>query len=46
MKITRVQTIAVNAETRHRVFVKVITDQQGLCAWGEDAAVRLHFARR
>lgn len=35
MKITAVKTLVVNAEMRNWVFVKVETDQDGLCGWGE-----------
>lgn len=35
MKITGVKTLAVNAEMRNWVFVKVETDQPGLYGWGE-----------
>ncbi len=35
MKITDVRTLVVNAEMRNWVFVKVETDQDGLCGWGE-----------
>ena len=35
MKITEVQTTVVNAEMRNWVFVKVVTDQDGLFGWGE-----------
>ena len=34
MKITMIKTIAVNAEMRNWVFVKVVTDE-GLVGWGE-----------
>ncbi len=35
MKIKDVQTVVVNADMRNWVFVKVITDQDGLYGWGE-----------
>lgn len=35
MKITAVKTIVVNAEMRNWVFVKLETNQDGLCGWGE-----------
>ncbi len=35
MKITAIKTLAVNAEMRNWVFVKVETDQAGLVGWGE-----------
>ena len=35
MKITDVQTVVVNAEMRNWIFVKVVTDQDGLHGWGE-----------
>jgi galactonate dehydratase len=35
MKITRISTLVVNARMRNWVFVKVETDQPGLCGWGE-----------
>ena len=35
IKITDVQTIVVNAEMRNWIFVKVVTDQDGLYGWGE-----------
>jgi galactonate dehydratase len=35
IKITGVRTIVVNAEMRNWVFVKVMTDQDGLYGWGE-----------
>ena len=35
MKITDVRTLVVHAEMRNWVFVKVETDQDGLCGWGE-----------
>jgi galactonate dehydratase len=35
MKITNVRTLVVHAEMRNWVFVKVETDQDGLCGWGE-----------
>ena len=35
MKITAIRTLVVNAEMRNWVFVKVETDQPGLCGWGE-----------
>ncbi|HYM09087.1 MAG TPA: galactonate dehydratase, partial [Bryobacterales bacterium] len=35
MKITRVKTVVVNAQLRNWVFVKLETDQPGLCGWGE-----------
>jgi galactonate dehydratase len=35
IKITGVRTIVVNAEMRNWIFVKVLTDQDGLYGWGE-----------
>ena len=35
MRITDVKTIAVNAQLRNWVFVKVETDVAGLAGWGE-----------
>ncbi len=35
IKITDVQTLVVNAEMRNWIFVKVLTDQDGLYGWGE-----------
>lgn len=35
MKIVDVQTLVVNAEMRNWIFVKVVTDQDGLFGWGE-----------
>jgi galactonate dehydratase len=35
MKITDVRALVVHAEMRNWVFVKVETDQNGLCGWGE-----------
>lgn len=35
MKITGVQTFVCNARMRNWVFVKVLTDQDGLYGWGE-----------
>jgi galactonate dehydratase len=35
IRITDVQTLVVNAEMRNWIFVKVITDQDGLYGWGE-----------
>ncbi|MBV9559660.1 MAG: D-galactonate dehydratase [Bradyrhizobium sp.] len=35
MKITAVKTLVVNAEMRNWIFVKVLTDQDGLYGWGE-----------
>ncbi|MGW9332863.1 galactonate dehydratase [Bosea sp. NPDC055594] len=35
MKITDITTLVVNAEMRNWVFVKVVTDQDGLYGWGE-----------
>ncbi|MBN8997309.1 MAG: galactonate dehydratase [Rhizobiales bacterium] len=35
MKITAVETHVVNAEMRNWVFVRVLTDQDGLYGWGE-----------
>jgi galactonate dehydratase len=35
IKITRIETIVVNAELRNWIFVKVLTDQDGLYGWGE-----------
>ena len=35
LKITKIETIVVNAEMRNWIFVKVRTDQDGLYGWGE-----------
>lgn len=35
MKITKIKCIAVNAEMRNWLFIKVETDQPGLYGWGE-----------
>ena len=35
MKITRIETVIVNAVHRNWIFVKVLTDQPGLHGWGE-----------
>jgi galactonate dehydratase len=35
IKITGVKTVVVNAEMRNWIFVKVLTDQDGLYGWGE-----------
>src|SRR5436309_2244057 len=35
MKITRVETHVCNARMRNWIFVKVLTDQDGLFGWGE-----------
>ena len=35
MKITGIETVVVNAVHRNWIFVKVLTDQQGLHGWGE-----------
>jgi galactonate dehydratase len=35
IKITGIRTIVVNAEMRNWVFVKVLTNQDGLYGWGE-----------
>jgi galactonate dehydratase len=35
IKITAVKTLVVNAEMRNWIFVKVLTDQDGLYGWGE-----------
>src|SRR5438477_12860200 len=35
MRITRIETHVCNARMRNWVFVKVITDQDGLFGWGE-----------
>ena len=35
MKITRIETLVVNADMRNWVFVKVVTDVPGLHGWGE-----------
>ena len=35
MKIAAVKTVVVNAGMRNWVFVKVETDEPGLCGWGE-----------
>jgi galactonate dehydratase len=35
MKITRIETFVCNARMRNWIFVKVVTDQDGLFGWGE-----------
>lgn len=35
VKISKIETIVVNAEMRNWIFVKVYTDQDGLYGWGE-----------
>jgi galactonate dehydratase len=35
MKITAIQTLVCHARMRNWIFVKVVTDQPGLCGWGE-----------
>ena len=35
MKITAIETYVVNADLRNWVFVRVLTDQDGLYGWGE-----------
>jgi galactonate dehydratase len=35
MKITKIETHVCHARMRNWVFVKVFTDQDGLCGWGE-----------
>ena len=35
MKITKIDTLVVNARMRNWVLVKVETDQPGLYGWGE-----------
>jgi len=35
MKITKIETVVVNAVHRNWIFVKVLTDQPGLYGWGE-----------
>lgn len=35
IRITGIETVVVNAELRNWVFVKVLTDQDGLYGWGE-----------
>ena len=35
MKITEIETHVCHARMRNWVFVKVLTDQAGLCGWGE-----------
>ena len=35
LKITRIETVIVNAVHRNWIFVKVLTDQPGLHGWGE-----------
>jgi len=35
MKISRIETLVVNADLRNWVFVKVVTDVPGLHGWGE-----------
>lgn len=35
IRITRIETVVVNAQMRNWVFVKVHTDQDGLYGWGE-----------
>ncbi|MEJ1975145.1 MAG: NAD(P)-dependent oxidoreductase [Acetobacteraceae bacterium] len=45
IKIVSVKTVVVNAEMRNWVFVKVVTDQDGLYGWGE-ASPQLEDPRR
>jgi len=35
MKITSIETLVCHAKMRNWIFVKVVTDQQGLWGWGE-----------
>ena len=35
MKITGIETLVCHARMRNWIFVKVLTDQPGLCGWGE-----------
>src|SRR5918995_2552804 len=35
MKITHIETLVCNARMRNWIFVKVLTDQDGLYGWGE-----------
>ena len=35
MKITRIETLVCHARMRNWIFVKVVTDQDGLHGWGE-----------
>jgi galactonate dehydratase len=35
MKITKIETLVCHARMRNWVFVKVLTDQDGLFGWGE-----------
>jgi galactonate dehydratase len=35
MRITAIETHVCHARMRNWIFVKVLTDQQGLCGWGE-----------
>ena len=35
MKIAAIETLVCNARMRNWIFVKVITDQDGLHGWGE-----------
>lgn len=35
MKITRIETLVCHARMRNWIFVKVLTDQDGLVGWGE-----------
>ena len=35
MKITAIETYVCNARMRNWVFIKIVTDQQGLWGWGE-----------
>jgi galactonate dehydratase len=35
MKITKIETLVCNARMRNWIFVKVLTDQDGLWGWGE-----------
>ena len=35
VKIKEIKTIVVNADLRNWVFVKIVTDQDGLYGWGE-----------
>src|SRR5258708_10917288 len=45
MKITRVETHVCHARMRNWVFVKVLTDQDGLFGWGE-ATLEWHTDRK
>jgi galactonate dehydratase len=35
IKIVKIETVVVNAQMRNWLFVKILTDQDGLYGWGE-----------